>query len=66
MASARGVRETVRVRVPSAASRPHNRSGGMTCAALYVRVSTREQTVENQDRELRDWAERLGVEGVRI
>jgi DNA invertase Pin-like site-specific DNA recombinase len=28
-------------------------------AVLYVRVSTKEQTVENQERELRAWAERL-------
>jgi DNA invertase Pin-like site-specific DNA recombinase len=30
--------------------------------ALYVRVSTKEQTVENQERELRAWAGRLGLE----
>ncbi len=36
----------------------------MTRAALYVRVSTREQTTENQERELRRWAERLGLEVV--
>lgn len=35
-------------------------------AALYVRVSTREQTTENQERELRQWAERLGLEVVRV
>lgn len=31
-------------------------------AALYVRVSTKEQTTQNQERELRQWAERLGFE----
>lgn len=31
----------------------------MTHAALYVRVSTREQTVANQELELRRWAEGL-------
>lgn len=34
----------------------------MTRACLYVRVSTAEQTVENQERELREWAGRLGFE----
>jgi DNA invertase Pin-like site-specific DNA recombinase len=33
-------------------------------AALYLRVSNREQTVENQERELRAWAERLGLERI--
>jgi DNA invertase Pin-like site-specific DNA recombinase len=31
-------------------------------AAFYLRVSTRDQSVENQERELRRWAERLGFE----
>jgi DNA invertase Pin-like site-specific DNA recombinase len=31
-------------------------------AALYLRVFTRDQSVENQERELRRWAERLGFE----
>jgi len=35
-------------------------------AALYVRVSTKEQTVENQERDLRAWAQRLGLEVVRV
>src|SRR5437899_2123873 len=34
-------------------------------AALYVRVSTRDQTAANQERELRQWADRLGLEIVR-
>ena|SRR5882724_4618237 len=34
--------------------------------ALYLRVSTRDQTTENQERELRDWAERLGFNLVRL
>jgi len=35
-------------------------------AALYVRVSTREQTTEPQGLELRQWAERLGLEIVKV
>ncbi len=35
-------------------------------AALYLRVSTRDQTVENQERELRQWAGRLGLEVVAV
>lgn len=35
-------------------------------AALYLRVSTREQTVENQELELRCWAKRLGFEIVKV
>ncbi len=31
-------------------------------AALYLPVSTRDQSVENQERELRRWADRLGFE----
>ena len=31
-------------------------------ASLYVRVSTKDQTAENQERELRAWAERQGFE----
>ncbi len=38
----------------------------MTRAALYLRVSTKEQTTENQEGELRQWAERLGVQVVRV
>ncbi len=34
--------------------------------ALYLRVSTREQTTENQERELRAWADRLGLKIVRV
>ncbi len=34
--------------------------------AIYVRVSTNEQTTENQVRELTDWADRAGHEVVRI
>ena len=30
----------------------------MVRGALYVHVSTKEQTTENQERELRQWAER--------
>lgn len=37
-----------------------------TNAALYLRVSTREQTVANQERELRGWADRLGLEVIRV
>ncbi len=39
---------------------------GPARAALYARVSTREQTVANQERELRQWAERLGLEVVAV
>lgn len=38
----------------------------MTRVALYVRVSTREQTVANQEFELRRWADRLGHEVVKV
>ena len=38
----------------------------MIRSALYVRVSTKEQTTENQERELRQWAERLGLEVVAV
>ncbi len=34
--------------------------------ALYLRVSTRDQSVENQERELRQWAGRLGLEVVAV
>lgn len=34
-------------------------------ATLYVRVSTREQTPDNQERELRQWADRLGLRVMR-
>jgi DNA invertase Pin-like site-specific DNA recombinase len=37
-----------------------------TRAALYLRVSTKEQTADNQERELRRWADRLGLEVVRV
>jgi DNA invertase Pin-like site-specific DNA recombinase len=48
---------------------PHDRAkwpSGRTRAALYVRVSTKEQTAENQERELRQWADRLGFQVVRV
>lgn len=35
-------------------------------AALYLRVSIREQTVENQQAVLREWAERLGLQVVAV
>ena len=35
-------------------------------AALYLRVSTREQTAENQERELQQWAGRAGFEVVKV
>ncbi|PYO55335.1 MAG: resolvase [Candidatus Rokuibacteriota bacterium] len=35
-------------------------------AALYVRVSTKDQAVESQEAELRRWADRLGSGAVRI
>lgn len=35
-------------------------------AAFYLRVSTRDQTLENQERELRRWAENLGFHVVRV
>jgi DNA invertase Pin-like site-specific DNA recombinase len=38
----------------------------MRRAALYLRVSTLDQTTANQDRELRQVAERMGVEVVKI
>ena len=38
----------------------------MTRTALYVRVSTKEQTTANQERELRRWAERLGLKVVAV
>jgi len=38
----------------------------MIRGALYVRVSTKEQTTENQERELRQWAQRLGLEVVAV
>ena len=38
----------------------------MIRTALYIRVSTAEQTVVKQERELRPWAERLGLEGVHV
>jgi DNA invertase Pin-like site-specific DNA recombinase len=38
----------------------------MTSTALYVRVSTKEQTTDNQERELRRWAERLGLKVVAV
>ena len=41
-------------------------SGGVTRAVLYVRVSAKEQTSENQERELRAWAGRLGFNIVRV
>ena len=38
----------------------------MRRAALYLRVSTLDETTANQDRELRQVAERMGVEVVKI
>jgi DNA invertase Pin-like site-specific DNA recombinase len=38
----------------------------MRRAALYLRVSTLEQTTENQERELRNVAERIGCEIVAV
>jgi DNA invertase Pin-like site-specific DNA recombinase len=38
----------------------------MRRAALYLRVSTLEQTTENQERELRAVAERMGSEIVAV
>jgi len=38
----------------------------MRRAALYLRVSTLEQTTENQERELRTVAERMGCEIVTV
>jgi len=38
----------------------------VTQAALYVRVSTKEQTVANQEFELKRWADRLGLEVVKV
>ena len=35
-------------------------------AALYVRVSTKEQTTENQERDLQEWAQRLGLKVMNI
>jgi DNA invertase Pin-like site-specific DNA recombinase len=34
----------------------------MNRAALYLRVSTREQRTDAQEAELRSWASRLGLE----
>ncbi len=46
------------------------RSGGSQSsdgrAALYVRVSTKEQTTENQERDLQEWAQRLGLKVMNI
>ncbi len=38
----------------------------MTRASIYVRVSTADQTAENQEPELRAWAERLSLELVKV
>ncbi len=35
-------------------------------AALYIRVSTREQRADTQEGELRRWADRLGLEVARV
>lgn len=35
-------------------------------AAIYLRVSTKDQSTENQERELRSWAQRLGAEIVHV
>lgn len=42
-----------------------NKGSEMTCA-LYLRVSTRDQTTANQEPELRAWAERLSLEVIDI
>ena len=42
------------------------RQGGIMKVAIYVRVSTNEQTTENQVRELKQWADRAGHEMVAI
>jgi DNA invertase Pin-like site-specific DNA recombinase len=39
---------------------------GASRAALYIRVSTREQRADTQEGELRRWADRLGLEVVRV
>jgi len=44
---------------------PHRKEGIMK-VAIYVRVSTNEQTTENQVRELKQWADRAGHEIVTI
>ena len=49
---------------PSFVARPGESQSCGARAALYVRVSTKEQTAENQERELRQWAARLGLEVV--
>ena len=41
-------------------------AGTLSRAALYVRVSTREQSTETQEAELRRWADRLGLEAARV
>ncbi len=38
----------------------------MTRAALYVRVSTKDQTTATQEGDLRRWADRLGLEVARV
>ncbi len=38
----------------------------MSRAAMYLRVSTREQTTDTQEAELRSWAGRLGLEVARV
>ncbi len=40
--------------------------GAMNRTALYLRVSTKEQTVATQERELRRWADRLSLEVARV
>ncbi len=45
----------------TAAARTPSRRG-----AIYLRVSTREQTIENQEREPRQWADCLGLEVVAV
>ncbi|HEV2054931.1 MAG TPA: recombinase family protein [Methylomirabilota bacterium] len=38
----------------------------MSRAALYLRVSTRDQSADNQEHELRRWAGRLSFHVVRV
>lgn len=41
-------------------------AGQLARVALYLRVSTKEQTAENQELELRAWAERQGLKVVKV
>jgi len=50
----------------NARRQPLSDTGAPGVAALYVRVSTRDQATENQEAELRRWADRLDSGAVRI